>query len=83
MTTTTAKRTTTLLRVNAGSYPTVDRVYAYDPEMGKALVLLVYPGNDRQLSEVTVGELEALDPDRKFVPVEDVLKTRAVSILRR
>lgn len=78
-----------ILRHNRGTFRKVEAVFAFDPDNGNALVLLVGGDGDpdadadKCLSEVTVNELEALDEKRQYVSVAEQLKKRADFILNR
>lgn len=71
------------LRVNWGSFPVVERVFAADPEAETALVLLSYQGEDRALAQVEYAQLEALDESRTFTDVAAEVQKRAQYLLKR
>jgi len=72
------------LRRNAGSFDEVTRVYAYQPDVGRALVRLKGFHGEYHLAEVEVTDLEALeeiDGQRWFRDVDEHLRKRAGEVL--
>jgi hypothetical protein len=70
-----------VLRANWGSYPAVERVFAYDPRLGVALVLYRHADGSGHLGEATTAELEAVKPDRTFADADAILRQRAEFLL--
>lgn len=68
------------LRVASGSLAEVGRVYAFQPGRSRVVVRLNTPDGP-EIDSLSLDELEALTPDRRFVDVESVVRRMAKEIL--
>ncbi len=73
----------TTLRRTGGSYPTVKAVLAYSEQTGDVAIRLQYLDGTEGLDTVPLSELEALDGNNRYVPVEPIVRARAGAIIRR
>ncbi len=71
------------IRRNGGTHPVVERVCAFDPAQGIALVLLKWSDGGTGLDRADVHELEALDVSGLYVDVCEALTERAENLLTR
>lgn len=71
------------IRRNDGTHPVVERVYAFDPAQGIAVVLLKWSDGGSALKRVDVHELEALTASGSRADVRDALAERAERLLVR
>lgn len=68
------------LRLASASYPTVGRVYAFDP--ARRLASVRFDGlYGRAIDTVSLDDLEAITPDRSLVDVETIVRRMAKEIL--
>lgn len=73
----------TTIRRNDGTHPVVERVYAFDPAQGVALVLLKWSDGGTGLDRADVHELEAVDTSGLYVDVCAALAGQAEHLLVR
>lgn len=71
------------IRLREGTRPAVERVYAFDPHTGAALVLLRWSDGGCALDRVDVPELEALDALGFFTDVSEALSAKAENLIVR
>lgn len=71
------------IRRDDGTHPVVERVFAYDPALGTALVLLKWSNGGSSLDRADVCELEALDAGGRSANLCEALEARAENLLVR
>lgn len=71
-----------ILRQSFGSYPQVDRVYAYDPFLGRASVRFRFTDGTLSIDTVSVSDLEAIaEPGGVYGDVDKAIRSFGPAII--